>query len=398
MKKLLLFLLLLPVLSFAQNVGIGTTTPVARLDVKAASNYVAQFNGGSSMYMGIFENDLYRGYWGSYSGNPEDVDFGTGSGTTGKLHLTIQGNPQLTINNAGQVGIGTTTPAYILDVANRMRLRTGTLNNIFTTPGIWYDDYRDGTERIFTGMQDSVRWGIYGGGTGGVGWGVNFNAKTGNVNVGNTVQDFYRMNITGSDYAMGLYSAAGNFYGDIYKSSTDDLIVGSAYGNIFAGTPAKNIILNPPSSFILYPGNVGINTNTPNARLHVSGNVYVGTAAGTPAAGYQLSVKGKIISEEVKVQLSASWPDYVFADDYKLPDLADLEKYITTNKHLPNIPAAAEIEKNGFELGDMQRRSIEKIEELTLLMLQMNKQNIEMKQKMEQMEKEIQLLKKNTVQ
>jgi hypothetical protein len=398
MKKLLLFLLWVPVLSFAQNVGIGTTTPAARLDVKAASNYVAQFNGGSSMYMGIFENDLYRGYWGSYSGNPEDVDFGTGSGTTGKLHLTIQGNPQLTVNNVGQVGIGTTTPAYILDVANRMRLRTGTLDNIFTTPGIWYDDYRDGTERIFTGMQDSVRWGIYGGGTGGVGWGVNFNAKTGNVNVGNSVQDFYRMNLTGSDYGMGLYSAGGSFYGNMYKSSADDLIVGAAYGNVFAGTPAKNILLNPPGSLFLFSGNVGVNTNTPNARLHVGGNAYIGTTSGTPAAGYQLSVKGKIISEEVKVQLSASWPDYVFSDDYKLPDLADLEKYIITNKHLPNIPAAADIEKNGFELGDMQRRSIEKIEELTLLMLQMNKQNIEMKQKMEQMEKEIQALKKNTVQ
>ncbi|MFZ4059505.1 MAG: hypothetical protein ACOYKE_15280, partial [Ferruginibacter sp.] len=62
-------------LTNAQNVGIGTTTPAARLDVKTSSNYVGQFNGTAPMYMGIFEGDVYRGYWGSYSGSLEDIDF-----------------------------------------------------------------------------------------------------------------------------------------------------------------------------------------------------------------------------------------------------------------------------------------------------------------------------------
>ena len=71
----------------AQNVGIGTTTPVAKLDVKTTLSNVGQFNEGSSMFMGIFENDVYRGYWGSYAGNPEDIDLGTGAGNaTGKLN------------------------------------------------------------------------------------------------------------------------------------------------------------------------------------------------------------------------------------------------------------------------------------------------------------------------
>lgn len=100
----------------AQNVGIGTTTPAAKLDVKSSSSYVAQFNGTAPMYMGIFENDTYRGYWGSYSGNPEDVDFGTGSGTNGKLHLTIKAQPKLTIDTAGNVGIGTVNPEHTLHV------------------------------------------------------------------------------------------------------------------------------------------------------------------------------------------------------------------------------------------------------------------------------------------
>lgn len=101
----------------AQNVGIGTTTPAAKLDVKSLSSYVGQFNGAAPMYMGIFENDVYRGYWGSYAGNAEDVDFGTGSGNTlGKLHFTIQASPKLTINAVGKVGIGITNPNHLFHV------------------------------------------------------------------------------------------------------------------------------------------------------------------------------------------------------------------------------------------------------------------------------------------
>jgi hypothetical protein len=99
------------------NVGIGTTLPAAKLDVKTSSSYVAQFNGSAPMYMGIFENDVYRGYWGSYAGAAEDIDLGTGSGnTTGKLHLTIQASPALTINASSNVGIGTTNPTKKLHI------------------------------------------------------------------------------------------------------------------------------------------------------------------------------------------------------------------------------------------------------------------------------------------
>jgi hypothetical protein len=87
--------------------------------------------------------------------------------------------------------------------------------------------------------------------------------------------------------------------------------------------------------------------------------------------GYMLAVDGKIISEEVKVQMSGSWPDYVFARDYNLRPLSELRRFVTENKHLPGIPPAAEVEKNGIELGDMQKRMMEKIEELTLYILKL---------------------------
>ena len=64
----------------AQNVCIGTATQAAKLDLKTTCSYVGQFNGGSSMLMGIFENYVYRGYWDFFAGNPEDIDFGTGAG------------------------------------------------------------------------------------------------------------------------------------------------------------------------------------------------------------------------------------------------------------------------------------------------------------------------------
>ena len=71
------------------------------------------------MYMGIFENDTYRGYWGSFSGAAEDVDFGTGAGDAiGKLHFTIQASPKLTINNNGNVGIGITNPTHLLHITS----------------------------------------------------------------------------------------------------------------------------------------------------------------------------------------------------------------------------------------------------------------------------------------
>jgi hypothetical protein len=115
-------------------------------------------------------------------------------------------------------------------------------------------------------------------------------------------------------------------------------------------------------------GTLILRTNGGN-RLYVNptGQVSIGTSV--PAVGYLLSVNGRAMVEELKVQLSQNWPDYVFADNYKRKSFEELRNYIAVNKHLPNIPAASELEKNGVELGDMQRRMMEKIEELTLYVL-----------------------------
>ncbi|MBL7773880.1 MAG: hypothetical protein JNM95_13530, partial [Chitinophagaceae bacterium] len=103
----------------SNNVGIGTTTPSAKLDVNSTTNYPMRVNGTSPMYMGLYESGSYRGYLGSYSGNATDVDFGTGAGnTTGAVHLTLQATPKLTVASNGNVGLNNTNPASRLTVGN----------------------------------------------------------------------------------------------------------------------------------------------------------------------------------------------------------------------------------------------------------------------------------------
>ncbi|WP_062057778.1 tail fiber protein [Sediminicola sp. YIK13] len=97
---------------------------------------------------------------------------------------------------------------------------------------------------------------------------------------------------------------------------------------------------------------------------------------GTTSPDSKLTVKGKIHAEEVKVDLSVPGPDYVFKADYELMSLEEIQKFIKENGHLPNIPSAKEMEEDGIELGIMNLRLLEKIEELTLYAL---KQNSEIK-------------------
>jgi hypothetical protein len=92
--------------------------------------------------------------------------------------------------------------------------------------------------------------------------------------------------------------------------------------------------------------------------------------------GYRLYVNGGILTTKVKVAnyCSTSWADYVFANDYNLKPLSEVESFIKENKHLPNIPSATELEKEGLDLGIMQSLQMAKIEELTLYMIEMKKE------------------------
>jgi hypothetical protein len=106
-----------------------------------------------------------------------------------------------------------------------------------------------------------------------------------------------------------------------------------------------------------------------------NGQVGIGitSIANLPDPSFLLAVDGKIASEEVMVQMSGNWPDYVFQKDYNLLKIDDLEKSIQINGHLPGMPSAKEVEEvGGFEIGDMQQRLLEKVEELSLYVIELN--------------------------
>ena len=82
--------------------------------------------------------------------------------------------------------------------------------------------------------------------------------------------------------------------------------------------------------------------------------------------GFKLGVNGKIAATEVKVATYSNWADFVFKEDYHLPTLTDVENHIKEKGHLKDIPSAKEVEQNGFFLGQMDAKLLQKIEELTL--------------------------------
>ena len=113
---------------------------------------------------------------------------------------------------------------------------------------------------------------------------------------------------------------------------------------------------------------------------YFAGNVGIGTTA---ISGWELAVGGKIRAEEVKVE--TGWADYVFKDDYQLPSLEEVEKHIAEKGHLINIPSAAEVEANGILLGEMNKLLLEKIEELTLYLIELKKKNEQLKEDVQQL-------------
>jgi hypothetical protein len=138
---------------------------------------------------------------------------------------------------------------------------------------------------------------------------------------------------------------------------------------------SNNMQLFGKSGSTIYGPHFSVNRNTGNAAF-----------GSTFATGYKLSVSGKIICEELRVNLVASWPDYVFKKDYSLLPVEQLGSYVEENGHLPNVPAAAEIEKTGFDVGNMQKIMMEKIEELSLYIIEQQKQIKELKEQVNELQ------------
>jgi hypothetical protein len=109
-------------------------------------------------------------------------------------------------------------------------------------------------------------------------------------------------------------------------------------------------------------------------RMRVDQNGRIAMNTISVPAGYRLAVNGNIICTDITTLPFGSWPDYVFGDNHKRPTLEELQEYIRQHRHLPGLPSATTIEKEGIKLGEMQRLQMEKIEELTLYILELKKE------------------------
>lgn len=198
----------------------------------------------------------------------------------------------------------------------------------------------------------------------------------------NDVRGIWSRSVTNDGYGVGIEGRGGwrGMWGIAEGGSYTGTSVG-VYGQATGNSSGTRIGVYGLAS--------GGNTNWASyfvGNSYVSGDLRVGTTSG--ASGYKVSVNGKIMCTELRVQTVNNWPDYVFGEDYALLPLDELENFIRTEKHLPNIPSAAEMEEEaGFDIGEMQRLTLEKVEELTLYILELKRENEALKARIDAIEK-----------
>jgi hypothetical protein len=213
---------------------------------------------------------------------------------------------------------------------------------------------------------------------------VNVHSQNGNVRLFAGGAERMRVTSSGS-VGIGITSPT-------HKLSVDGDILGVR--SLFLKTNTVNstqILLEKPNlayysitsnndAFFLY------NHSTQKIFLYADAqdNIGIGTQQ---THGHKLAVAGSVLAEKVKVKLQVNWPDFVFEPSYKLPSIAEMEAYIKQHKHLPGIPSAAEVAENGLDVGDNQAALLEKIEQLTLIIIDQHK-------KLEDQEKRLKALEK----
>ena len=336
------------------NVGIGTTSPLRALHI-GIPVYAA--NAGGGMRMGDPGNNYYveqlivtdgnaNPYYRLYF-NAQQV-FEYGYGLAGNyLGLSTNGTEKFRITSAGNVGIGTTSPYSKLHVYNTGTMRPSNSTTNPTQAGIVVQGAAN-TALCFGASESptdqyagwiQMRHTLEANDT----FPLSLQPNGGNVGIGTTSPNG-RLCVADSNAVvrLGAYwgDISGTIYVDIYNDGTKTL-----FDNYKSNVGYLPLILNGSG------GNVGIGTTNPTEKL---------------------SVNGRIRAKEVVVE-TTNWSDYVLAKDHKLTPLAEVEKHIEKEGHLPGVPSAQEVADKGVSVGEMQAILLAKIEELTLHVIQQEK-------------------------
>ncbi len=406
----------------AQNVGIGTKVPdnsavldisssdkgllIPRLSIEERNKIsnpadgllIYQTNENTGFY--YFENDS----WNELSPTEAKAVAGTDG------DWTVVGNGGLNHNTNF---IGTTTNVPLVFKVNGQRNIFLDINDGTATPYA-----HSGTGSMFFGLgSGSVNTGKFN-----TGIGVN-TLSSNTTGFYNTAIGFQSLNknTTGKlNVAIGNYALLNNISGNnnyaIGNNSLENIASGDH--NVAIGTQAlagktsgaSNVAIgrgagqsNLSGSNNIFIGKFAGSAETGSDKLYISNTatttpliygdfsakfVSIGDvdpakrASANTSGGYNLLVKGGILTEKVKVALasSADWADYVFEPSYELMSLEDVESFTKLNKHLPNVPSADEMALNGLDVNQTSKMFMEKIEELTLYMIDLNKQVKELKE------------------
>jgi hypothetical protein len=348
------------------NVGIGTTTPATKLAVAptSTSNTVDQTisviqASGTTAFGGFIgqravpsntRQGLVVSGSSSLTLNAQNynIDF-----VTGAITPADDSNLSMRITSGGNVGIGTATPLTKLHVVGSEIRITGTgTSGPTSAANVTFYDSDNSTRRGFIGDGASANTDLYM--LADAGGGLNFGSN-------------------GVASKMFINTAGNVGIGTITPSRPLDVngYVQTNTGTIFNNGKSWDISSNTSNLFI---NETGVSTRL---ALTPGGNVGIGTIN----PDQKLTVKGTIHSTSVLVDTNVPTPDYVFKNDYNLPSLAEIKTYTDKNHRLPGVPAAAEIEKNGLNLGEMNMVLLKKVEELTLYLIEQNKQLTEQHKK-----------------
>lgn len=327
-------------------------------------------------------------YW-----NGTDAYYGrklTGMIGVNSHNFRIDGNTKLIINSLGYVGIGTDIPVSSLDVNGEIAIKYGSAFRVNVPDGN-SGNWTAASNRIIFKTNWSQTLGDY----------VDFKVpgavsnsallrftKSGRIGIG-VENPSQALDVSGSiNASASIYSN-----GDLYFKRDSEVKIKSFTGGGNTPSQTHTIIKNGWRHNQDYTSihAAGITGNT-DASIVIKGDGNVGIGTTNPDS--KLSVNGTIHTKEVKVDLNG-WSDFVFEKDYELRTLEEVEQHINENGHLPEIPSEAEVTENGINLGEMDAKLLMKIEELTLYMIDMNKQvqqlktdNKKLKEKVQSLENE----------